>query len=480
MSTAWFYFKGDQRIGPVGSFKLKDLTTNGNILPADLVWKEGMASPQPASTVKGLFEASIIPPPPLPVREKLVAPQQSTEDEQGHVTPSSFTAAAAPAKQAGLVDNLKSAGTWAIKQADLARTKNVSLPAALHSLGKSICDGDYGRVALAAEYDVVDELRKQIAAIADCAKSATPSEGLSQQAKAMASATANAAQTKMLQVRLAQAIGRLGSAAYEHRAAIEAPHQLLEGVEEVHRQICVLEAALQELAAKNPVATLLDNSVVQILLIPVFGVGLYLILRSPHWSNRGKRLCAYGFIGISVVGAFVAYLLPERNKLLSDAERVAAISRKQSEQQAKATQDIIDGRSPAPPKGAAERPLKVKVGTVGAENNLATSGLNHSLSSVECVATEDSIVIEFDMDTACAYLHTPIPLLVRLFDKNGQYLTRFTTVEKFTGVREHAGRIPNAVLLKPEGNRLVYEVNIRDLRDASIVEIGFYPDWLHH
>lgn len=170
MSTAWFYFKGDQRIGPVGSFKLKDLTTNGNILPADLVWKEGMASPQPASTVKGLFEASIIPPPPLPVREKLVAPQQSTEDEQGHVTPSSFTAAAAPAKQAGLVDNLKSAGTWAIKQADLARTKNVSLPAALHSLGKSICDGDYGRVALAAEYDVVDELRKQIAAIADCAR----------------------------------------------------------------------------------------------------------------------------------------------------------------------------------------------------------------------------------------------------------------------------------------------------------------------
>lgn len=81
----------------------------------------------------------------------------------------------------------------------------------------------------------------------------------------------------------------------------------------------------------------------------------------------------------------------------------------------------------------------MKVGTVGAENNLATSGLNHSLSSVECVATEDSIVIEFDMDTACAYLHTPIPLLVRLFDKNGQYLTRFTTVEKFTGVREHAG-----------------------------------------
>ncbi len=115
---------------------------------------------------------------------------------------------------------------------------------------------------------------------------------------------------------------------------------------------------------------------------------------------------------------------------------------------------------------------------------------NASLRSVSCFATEEEIIIDFDVDDSQWRVQMLFPLLVRLFDKNGQYLTHFTTAEGFTVFYEFFERangayqrglragVPDANrfkchLLKTKGNRLVYGVNVRDLRDASIVEIGF-------
>ena len=42
-----------------------------------------------------------------------------------------------------------------------------------------------------------------------------------------------------------------------------------------------------------------------------------------------------------------------------------------------------------------------------------------------------------------------------------------------SGQKPESHQIYKCVLLKAKGNRLVYTVNIRDLRDASMVEIGF-------
>jgi hypothetical protein len=100
-------------------------------------------------------------------------------------------------------------------------------------------------------------------------------------------------------------------------------------------------------------------------------------------------------------------------------------------------------------------------------------------------------VIDFDVDASqWPPVQQRFPLLVRLFDRNGQYLTHFTTAEGFTvftkafetfdsiyqrgmqvGLTDAAKY--KCVLLKPKGNRFVYGVNVRDLRDASVVEIGF-------
>ena len=65
-------------------------------------------------------------------------------------------------------------------------------------------------------------------------------------------------------------------------------------------------------------------------------------------------------------------------------------------------------------------------------------------------------------------------LLIRLFDQNGNYLTHFTTesLDKlFGGGYESMDRVTD--FFKQENKySLTYEVNMRDLRDAEIGELG--------
>lgn len=146
-----------------------------------------------------------------------------------------------------------------------------------------------------------------------------------------------------------------------------------------------------------------------------------------------------------------------------------------------------------PPPGSHE--LQVSVGTVGIEkmeDSRLIGQYNASLKSVKCYRTDDQLIIGFDIDKSqWMPVLTIYPLLVRLFDRNGEHLTHFTTVEGFTadsevhrkrediserfmrsGLRDEAAK-HKCILLKPTGNRVVYGVNVRDLRDASMVEIGF-------
>ncbi len=153
--------------------------------------------------------------------------------------------------------------------------------------------------------------------------------------------------------------------------------------------------------------------------------------------------------------------------------------------------------SPIPiPSGS--RHLDVRIGTVRDTPWWVHKHFNPSLQDVKCYATEDELVIDFNVDTEKWLIGGEkvawrIPLLIRLFDRNGHCLTFFTTKEGFTvyqdvyqdflqryedakrrGVAEHISAKLCCELLKPQGNRLVYSVDMRDLRDTAIVEIGFY------
>lgn len=56
MSNDWFYMKGANKQGPVSSQRLKELAQSGQLLPADLVWREGMGDWKRARKIDGLFD----------------------------------------------------------------------------------------------------------------------------------------------------------------------------------------------------------------------------------------------------------------------------------------------------------------------------------------------------------------------------------------------------------------------------------------
>jgi hypothetical protein len=62
-NSGWYYASNNQRLGPVAIEQLRHLAAVGQLAPQDLVWTEGMADWQAASTVPGLFVASSPPPP---------------------------------------------------------------------------------------------------------------------------------------------------------------------------------------------------------------------------------------------------------------------------------------------------------------------------------------------------------------------------------------------------------------------------------
>lgn len=65
----WHYSKDDEKTGPVSSGDLRQLASDGTLLPDDMVWKEGWADWKPAKSIKGLFPQNA-PPPPTPPKTR--------------------------------------------------------------------------------------------------------------------------------------------------------------------------------------------------------------------------------------------------------------------------------------------------------------------------------------------------------------------------------------------------------------------------
>jgi len=55
MSAEWFYLKNRQNLGPFSQDQLRQLAQQGQLLPTDLVWKNGMANWSPANSIPGLL-----------------------------------------------------------------------------------------------------------------------------------------------------------------------------------------------------------------------------------------------------------------------------------------------------------------------------------------------------------------------------------------------------------------------------------------
>ena len=84
MGSEWFYRRDGEKKGPVDTQQLRRLAQSGQLLPDDLLWKEGMAEWKPAREAKKLFEG-VSPAPqvselPAVVEETAVAAEAETPE----------------------------------------------------------------------------------------------------------------------------------------------------------------------------------------------------------------------------------------------------------------------------------------------------------------------------------------------------------------------------------------------------------------
>lgn len=55
MAIEWYYLKNGEKVGPISSTELKNLAVKQEIMPSDLIWKEGLEKWVKAKSVNGLF-----------------------------------------------------------------------------------------------------------------------------------------------------------------------------------------------------------------------------------------------------------------------------------------------------------------------------------------------------------------------------------------------------------------------------------------
>jgi WD40 repeat protein len=146
------------------------------------------------------------------------------------------------------------------------------------------------------------------------------------------------------------------------------------------------------------------------------------------------------------------------------------------------------------PKDARE--LTSRVHTVGEDTTTLKNGaaFNKFVQSLKVYATKKEIIVVCDIDTKnWVDVGVCFPLLIRVFDKDGKYVTHIITEERFTGSKAvydnfttMMGRIKDMpeeqrrklgyfppMLLEPTGNMLTYPVGERHLEAAVMVEVGF-------
>jgi hypothetical protein len=82
MADEWYYTNQGQQKGPVTTAELKQLAQTHQLLPSDLIWREGLPKWMPANSTKGLFpEAPAAAVTPAVVAPTPVAPVAAVEDE---------------------------------------------------------------------------------------------------------------------------------------------------------------------------------------------------------------------------------------------------------------------------------------------------------------------------------------------------------------------------------------------------------------
>ena len=231
MAAEWHYSKDGQQHGPVSASDLKNLAKSGDLLPTDLIWKEGMAEWKPASNVKGLFSAT---------PESSKASPASPQVEALPVVPGT-------AKKQTLVEAARGAAQYAAKQTERTELMNLTLPPLYQSLGRDAVTSPEFRAEFAEQFQQLDQVQAELSEISGRSPAAAKSFG--DKAKAMAGQAMQAAQSQKLSMRQSSLFGTLGKAMYDKHEDASGPQELVKPIADTVARLAMLDSELDGLSA---------------------------------------------------------------------------------------------------------------------------------------------------------------------------------------------------------------------------------------
>ncbi|MFO1043296.1 MAG: DUF4339 domain-containing protein [Planctomycetaceae bacterium] len=235
MAAEWHYSNGGQQHGPVSSAELKAMAKSGDLLPTDLIWKEGMAEWKPASNLKGLFSAT-----PVSTVESSKASPASPQIEAMPVLPET-------AKKQTFVEAAKGAAQYAVKQTERTKLMNLTLPALYQALGRHAFSSPDFRAEFAELFQQLDQVQAELLGISG--RSPAMAKSLGDKAKAMAGQAMQAAQSQKVSLWQSSLFGALGKAVYDKHDAASGPQELVKPIADTVARLAILDSDLDALSA---------------------------------------------------------------------------------------------------------------------------------------------------------------------------------------------------------------------------------------
>lgn len=210
----WHYSRDGARRGPVSSRDLQALATRGDLLPTDLIWKEGM---------KDWVRAD---------RSSVVFPSSSTDPSPssatcGNTLPTDVVTATPPTIQPSTRATLTSAGSLIAKKTERTKLATVTIPRAYAELGKTVYKDAGKRGAFTSLFEQLDSLLAQRKKIHNDAKARPPASTFADKAKQVANDATDLAKTKALDLKIHQAFASLGESAYTQVGADVGPQEVI-------------------------------------------------------------------------------------------------------------------------------------------------------------------------------------------------------------------------------------------------------------
>ena len=223
-----------------------------------------------------------------------------------------------------LASKAKLASQIASKQTELAKLQKVTLTSAYIKLGRWAYETKSGQEKIPEHFDALSKINASIRKIKD-AEPVPVGDDFKSKAKSMAKAGADAGQIKLLQGKLQKAILDLGKAVHQS-ADLSVPPEFSEPIRSTQERVKGLEAEIEELSAAAN-ASGMSIRWVYVCLIPVFGIGLFLIWISSVWSKPAK----IGWTVATLVSLLIALAVIRGDE---DSEQAVAVRESGSIQEA--------------------------------------------------------------------------------------------------------------------------------------------------